>query len=368
MARSSELNTVLALALVSSTLAPIRGVAQQHDLILEPACPACEIQDQEVAVLGTREGPGMLPGAPVHVARDDLGRYWLAFNAPELVMVFEGDGTPLGTVGRRGEGPGEFRMATALTAIGDSVVIYDAQLRRASVVGPDLTVRRSVPLRTQVWYSTSIGWPRVVVNTVGQDPGGHGLRFQVFNVESGESEGAFGPVARPGVQGQVAPVATPASQQDRFWTSERLSLRISEWSADGTVLQELSATPSWFPDGVDGRPGGPDEPPDPLVQAIAGWDDRLLMVAAVPGPRWREAWPRARERAPHAGAATPSASDLWQARVLVIDPDARRVVTLGDRDWLVVSLLPDGEVALYEDSDLARPTIRIVRLRVQPGA
>lgn len=49
------------------------------------------------------------------------------------------------TIGRDGEGPGEFRNLTAVAAWrGDSVITYDARLHRLSWFGPDLAFARAV--------------------------------------------------------------------------------------------------------------------------------------------------------------------------------------------------------------------------------
>jgi hypothetical protein len=56
------------------------------------------------------------------------------------------DGAFLST-GRRGDGPGEFRRPQRLIALpGDSVAVWDAQLRRISVIGPDAVHAREISL------------------------------------------------------------------------------------------------------------------------------------------------------------------------------------------------------------------------------
>jgi hypothetical protein len=50
------------------------------------------------------------------------------------------------TVGRPGEGPGEFRSIRAFGAIRDSIAVYDLALRRLSIITPALSFARTTPL------------------------------------------------------------------------------------------------------------------------------------------------------------------------------------------------------------------------------
>lgn len=50
------------------------------------------------------------------------------------------------TVGRPGEGPGEFRSIRAFGAVRDSIAVYDLALRRMSIITPTLSFARSSPL------------------------------------------------------------------------------------------------------------------------------------------------------------------------------------------------------------------------------
>ena len=71
------------------------------------------------------------------VARLGSGRIIVADRAQRLV-VFDRDGAYLTTHGREGEGPGEFRSITWILRLpGDSLLIYDSRLRRASILTPD---------------------------------------------------------------------------------------------------------------------------------------------------------------------------------------------------------------------------------------
>jgi len=63
------------------------------------------------------------------------------------IRIFSASGSFLGSVGGRGEGPGEFQMVTSLHVTpGDSILAFDGRARRVTVIGPDRTVERIVPI------------------------------------------------------------------------------------------------------------------------------------------------------------------------------------------------------------------------------
>ena len=340
--------------------------AQASVLNLDPECPACRIVPEEVAVLGTDSGRGMLPGEPVKVARDHAGRYWIAFNPPVLPIVFERDGTPLGPVGRRGEGPGEFRDAATMTPVADSMVVFDSHLGRASIIGPNLMVVRTVRLPGQVWSGVSVGWPWLALNmpTGGPSAGGS---YRLLDLESGALSSAFGPAWERTLGGRIGYV-TNSARAERFWVASRLALRLSEWDLNANRTADLAASPSWFPEGVRGTLGGPSQPPDPTVLGISHREgSQLWMALWVPNPNWRDAWSRTGGVTPHGGSGMPDPLTLRQARLLLIDVEKQHVIAMEDRNWWVISLLPGNEVALYDETDPMVPRVRIVRLTVHPS-
>jgi len=60
------------------------------------------------------------------------------------IRIYDANGKRVGTVGRKGVGPGEFNFVAIVSWIGDSLFVSDAALRRATYFGPDLTLLRSV--------------------------------------------------------------------------------------------------------------------------------------------------------------------------------------------------------------------------------
>jgi hypothetical protein len=82
--------------------------------------------------------------------RLDDGRIVIASRGSSDIRVFGPDGSLARVHGREGDGPGEYRMpALAGRGLGDSLIVYDASLRRITVVTPDGGAIRSVELGTE---------------------------------------------------------------------------------------------------------------------------------------------------------------------------------------------------------------------------
>jgi hypothetical protein len=68
------------------------------------------------------------------------------------VRFYGPDGVLTGRQGRSGEGPGEYRQPSGLwTLPGDTVVVWDGRLLRITVMSPEGTLLRDVPVRGRPW-------------------------------------------------------------------------------------------------------------------------------------------------------------------------------------------------------------------------
>lgn len=73
------------------------------------------------------------------------GRIVVANAGTAEIRIFDGDGGHLRSVGREGDGPGEFRAIDFMSVFGgDSIIVYDgnSSQRRVSVFGPDGSLER----------------------------------------------------------------------------------------------------------------------------------------------------------------------------------------------------------------------------------
>lgn len=85
---------------------------------------------------------------PTDVAVRDDGRIYVADARAAHVKVLAPDGTLQDSIGRQGQGPGEFRHLRQLAlARGDSLYVLDDRAVRVSVFAPDGDVARTFPYR-----------------------------------------------------------------------------------------------------------------------------------------------------------------------------------------------------------------------------
>ncbi len=97
-------------------------------------------------------GAGTNPEVPLFRVTDVLplesGRVAVGTDAPPRVVIFEPDGAVAATLGREGEGPGEFFSVGSVVFLpGDSLAVWDPDRRRVSVFTVDGRFARELNLR-----------------------------------------------------------------------------------------------------------------------------------------------------------------------------------------------------------------------------
>jgi hypothetical protein len=110
---------------------------------------------------------------PQTLALDEAGRVYLADQKPAVIKVYHPDGRLLRTIGREGEGPGEFRVA--MIAVRNGVLaVHDPQTARTSVFDAAGTFRRSWPASCCYWSPIAFdraGRIYVPTNIASEEPG-----------------------------------------------------------------------------------------------------------------------------------------------------------------------------------------------------
>jgi hypothetical protein len=104
--------------------------------------------DAESLRLGVVHGaPELEFGALVGAARLSDGTLVVADNQAAELRFFTADGEYVRTLGRGGDGPGEFRRIHSLARlVSDSLVVWDTALRRATVISPSGQLARTAHL------------------------------------------------------------------------------------------------------------------------------------------------------------------------------------------------------------------------------
>lgn len=324
-----------------------------------------------VARLGESAGDGVLADLILSVSRLPDGRFVVYdWNDAPVLKLFDAGGAFLRTVGRAGQGPGEYARPSLqfLRESDGRLVVLDPQLGRTTVLHPQgfgvvsigslppfFSIADVVPNRDGTWFLAAISFAE-------------GARGQPLHVvredEVLQSFGADPPLGPDWDSGVYTRIIAPASG-GALWAAGRHSYTIEKWDAAGTRLHVIERSVPWFP--PIGRPVRvPDHPgqaPTPHIAGIAEGDDGRLWVAVnVPVAHWAELLEPyvhpdglTRYRVP-GGPLT-----LFRARIEVLDATTGAVVAEGEAPAAIQSLLGDGFAAtpFLEDGE---PRVQIWKL------
>jgi hypothetical protein len=161
--------------------------------------------------------PGEL-GEPQVLAVDGEGRVYVVDSKPAIIKVFSPDGALVRTIGREGEGPGEFR-AGFIAVRGATVVLQDPQIGRASVWDTAGAFLRS-------WTTSCCFWMDIQLDR-------QNLLY-VPSVVAGGEPGRGVPYVRWSLDGvAIDTLSLPSQEPGKFWT-------ISLKGADGKVAMAMN--------------------------------------------------------------------------------------------------------------------------------
>lgn len=337
------------LPLVAEAMLPQGGSATVAD---EIECQTCKLKVVRTIMLGDREGPEAIIDQVNAVRVDGSGRYWvLAGDRPPL--VFDSSGRLITRVGKTGAGPGEtIRPLDAVALPGDSVLVFDGELRRLTVFDRNLKAARSVQLAMGMRPWLVLQWPSSVVSN-GQlgspESAGWPLHSGSVSRDGFKLRKSFGPdegEIRPIDYGQTGQLLAPSSQTNSFWSSDESRYRLSLWSAEGVQKLQLERRPSWFATQSGNNPlGGRNRPPQPRVSCIAEDNEGFLWVAVrMPKATWREGWPAM------SGIEVPLAAmafdKMFRTTLEVLNPRSRNVVARFELEDWILDCLPDRRFAI----------------------
>ncbi len=140
------------------------------------------------------------------------GRIAVVNQGSSELRFYDAEGRYTGAVGREGEGPGEFRGVRAAWEDGDSLLVWDDELQRFSVFGPDGDFERSFRMVPRlmnepdvlgpVATSIHVAYHHVVIEPPGFAPQTlYHIRYDrtgnVVDTLSAYPYGTYGPIGRP---------------------------------------------------------------------------------------------------------------------------------------------------------------------------
>jgi hypothetical protein len=205
-----------------------------------PSCQSCTIKETGIVVLGSESDSISVRGLRPWVVRDSRGYTYVADAVidarPQPVMVYDTRGRLTATVGRPGQGPGEYQVALGLLlGTHDSVGVLHPP-GRVSWFAPDGTFGRQTP--APLGSATGI----VLLRNGSLVAGGHirtprseGLPLHMTGSGSAEVR-SFGP--RDVVIPDYGPSPVVAASGDSaVWVAEEINYRLEQLDSGGNTLR-----------------------------------------------------------------------------------------------------------------------------------
>ena len=310
-----KLATILSLAWGLSILGSMGGfdlaVGQVHTISGGPSCDHCFIERHLLATIhdSTFEGGAIGDGAAKpHVNFDGT---FLIIAGPSVFsreIFFAGrDGAIAHSVGRKGEGPGEYRNPMHVMESDSFFLVVDPGLGRITYLHkPSLDFDRTVRIPGRITGVTPVSFSDgsyVMWASIGtREAAGYGLHHVSSD---GQILRSFGPPPRGSVH------ALSASGDTAVWIGFD-DYRIEKWDIEGILLSALIREAEWVKPEVSST-----EPGDWVTWLTGLWEDR-------DGLLWAHTAGRKKRSAPAIGVEL-DPRDV-ESIVEVLDPVALTVV------------------------------------------
>ena len=326
---------VLYIAIVSCEHPDDRGAMLPGDfeLLAEP-CTGCEIALHQIASLGGEEDFASVSldawAQMCAVTRTGTGDFAVgAVVGGGQVLIYSTGGSLKGSIGRPGEGPGEF--GSDISVVGgkaDTLYVLDQGNARLQTFTLDGRVVGSFRLPRRIASFAVLDRPRFLLHPRPVPFGQGDSTLFYFLSADGNLVGRAGDTREYTRTSPWPWLVAPASSGG-FWQARSGGYVIRRHDTEGSVATTLRRNVDWFPTEQTIDMGSySSSPPQPAITHI--WEDsdrRLWVFAAVADANWV---PRP------ASPLTPEwARDQHDMMVEVIDPSNRRVIASSAFDgWL----------------------------------
>lgn len=332
----------------------------------ESACKNCVLDWTPEFNIGSFIGPGQVISRPRSVTLDGLGRFWILYTDAAPPAVFSPTGHFISDVGRLGAGPGEFRSPSYVLPVpGDSTVVFDSQLERATVFDQDLNAKRTIDLAvTSIRHAVVDRWPVIVANGPIRTSDGFGHLFHRIDLSghSGRAVQSYGGDDNATPPRMEFGMARPFDQAgDGFWVAAADEYRLTKYDNDFRKRTDLLRRPDWFPGKVLNRGGPLAEPPKPGLAAVRVDNTaRVWVFGLAPRPDFADAYANVPKGARTVAARDVDFGKLWDSVVEVIDVSSGQVIAKRRLGYLIVSVLDDGRLVVYQETRAGVPYLTVL--------
>ena len=368
--RSPEWLPKYAMVLLVAPLILTSALQAQHPITLVPQTNPHTIH---VNVENVLEGDWISGGADINRMHDGRLIYVPSQGADHFTVVAS-DGVAHRTIGRFGEGPGEYGFIRWVRADNDGFHVFDVALMRHTILESTFDVRDTK--RLNVGY---LGWDVAVLNDNSyvinaSVPTSDRIGYALHLIDSAgdvrqsfdELAGGFG---LPGSESKLSrSLALDKSTPGRVWSAHRTNYQLDLWDVGtGQRVQTLLRNANWFrAHETTGTPNR-EQPHGPLlIDADQDVDGRLWVLIRRPSSRWRESFRKLPEGA-HPELGGYMLEDLnaaYETIIEVIDPENACVIAHIVVDEALFAL-SKGWAVSYRQREDGTPTLQLWRLRLQ---
>jgi hypothetical protein len=309
------------------------------------ACPDCAITVQRLVELGTRAEAGAVRIAD-HAVRTSDGRYIVANVQANRLLLFDAHGQLVRSVGREGEGPGEFREIAALRlGAADTVHVFDNGNLRETIYSPMLERlgERRLPhriVRDQVFLLPD---GQRLVNAQIRTPERIGLPLHLVD-STGEIVRSFGAldtrITRKTPYADVRVMALAPNEQ--VWTAYENKYVLELWSLSGSMRERLVREASWFHPGRVNWDPAVDPPPAVICGLRVDAHGLLWVLSMIPDHHWQRGHERVALGGGRYGYRITNPAGLYDSVLEVIDPATGQLLQSRRFDQAFAALQPDG--------------------------
>ena len=356
----------LLLALIISHAAGNRLSAQEPELVPGAvSCAECAITLDTVVTIGGAKGPGLhVITLGSHIAVDRRGRILITESRQAEISVFDSTGSFLRTVGRRGEGPGEYQLISHIGVGRRYIHILERQEGR-TMLDHDFEIVRTDRFPGQVLSAAVMEGDEVAFSVPA--PGAVGHRLHILR-PSGEilSFDGDGKVHPSQLDTRMSQTSTVAGKGNVVWAVRYNTNRIVRWdlAPHPRVSRFFDRHIAEFERGVPRQRLAPRS-----MNNAAMVDDRGLWIHwQAPDPAWKE--------------PTGSGGDLprepmrkvFDGWLDLVDPETGRTITRQRYDGVFLGFAEGSRyLVAYHETDAGVPFLhflkpRLSRRSLDPGA
>lgn len=348
------ISRTLCLALsVPHGLAVHLGAQEPERVSGDVACVGCVITLDTVATIGGLDGPGVhVVTASSHVAVDGRGRILVADPRQGEISVFDATGRFLRTVGRRGEGPGEYGFISHISAGPRYIHVFEYHEGR-TMLDHDFQVVRTDRFPGQVLSAAAMENDQVVFTANVPTSASVGHKLHILH-PSGDmaSYGHDGGVHSAELTRWTSQRATVTVRDDTVWAVHHMINRLVRWDLmpEPRVGRVFQRSVREFDEG---------RPADLSSNTAAMLDDRGLWII------WHAADSAWTEPVPLGGTITAAPRKVVDGWLDLVDPTTGRTLARHRQDGVYLGFAEGSDyVIAYRETDAGVPFLHVLEPRL----